>query len=50
MDSYEKALAMQETIENALGFEEAWNALCKCLSVDDKIDNFEYIIRQYDIG
>lgn len=44
-----KALKMQERIEEELGFEEAWNSLCKSLSVDEMIDNFSHIMRAWDI-
>lgn len=48
-DTRDKVLAMEEAIVDTLGYEEAFNALTKALGTDALYDNYEYIIRVYEI-
>ena len=41
---------MEETIVNALGYEESFEALSRALNYDTKQEMYEYIIRMYDLN
>jgi hypothetical protein len=49
MDSRAKALMMEERLEEALGAEAFLYALQKALSVDVRLDVYEYIARNYEV-
>ena len=49
MDSLEKALMMEERLIEAMGPEYLLEAVLKALSVDVKLDVYEYIARNYEV-
>ena len=49
MDSLAKALMMEERLEEELGAEGFLHALQKALSVDVRLDVYEYIARNYEV-
>lgn len=49
MDSLAKALMMEDRLLEALGSEELLMAMQKAMSVDDRIDLYEYIARNYEV-
>ena len=50
MDSLEKALMMEERLLEAMGSEYLLEAVLKALSVDVKLDVYEYIARNYEVS
>lgn len=50
MDSLAKALMMEERLEEELGAEAFLYALQKALSVDVRLDVYEYIARNYEVS
>lgn len=49
MDSLERACMMEERLLEGMGAEGFLEALCRALSVDVKLDVFEYIARNYEV-
>jgi hypothetical protein len=41
---------MEDKLIEALGYEEAFKALSAALSYDSKEDNYDYILRTYDLN
>ena len=50
MDSLEKVMMMEERLEEELGAEAFLYALQKALSVDVRLDVYEYIARNYEVS
>ena len=49
MDRMETVDKMEESIIEALGYEQAFEALSKALSYDTKEDMYKYIMRMHEI-
>ena len=49
MDSLEKVMMMEERLLEAMGSEYLLEAVLKALSVDVKLDVYEYIARNYEV-
>jgi len=49
-DRVKRVDAMEDKLIEALGYEEAFKALSAALSYDSKEDNYDYILRTYDLN
>lgn len=49
MDRLEKAERMEERLINLLGYEELMKSLSQAMTVDQKLDFYDYIARMNDV-
>ena len=49
LNCFEQAIEMEDTVVNAMGYEELAKELLRAMSIDDIIDYLDYIARMHDI-